>query len=320
MKKIYSTLIIIFFFFSCSPNNNKKSGYKNITFFTMDTIVEIKYKGDKPKVEKAIKKEFERIYKKFSPSVKTGILYKINHRKNNKIFIDNETKYLIKKSIFFSKLSNGIFDITIKPIIDLWGFEDKNKDYRVPKKRELLSKLKFVDYKRIKLNNNSIEIPNGLEIDLGGIAKGYAVDRAADIFLKKGINNFLINAGGDLIVKGKNPEGKEWRIGIQNPRGSGIIKIIDIKNKAVATSGDYQRYFIKNGIRYHHILSPFSGIPYRKWISMTIIADKCIEADSIATMFFGMDKEQIKDTINKNKIYSVKFYAIDSEHKIYTNF
>jgi thiamine biosynthesis lipoprotein len=285
----------------------------------MDTIIEIKYKGDNRELENKIKNEFNRIYNKFSPSVKTGVLYKINHRRKDKIIIDNETKYLIEKSNYFSNLSKGIFDITIKPIIDLWGFENTDKHYTIPNKNILKRKLEFVNYKKILIKNNLLYLPKNFEIDLGGIAKGYAVDKVSKIFQQYNINDFLINAGGDLIAKGKNPDGEEWKIGIQNPRGAGIIKIIEIEKKAVATSGDYQRYFIKNGIRYHHIISPFSGQPFRKWISMTIIANTCMEADSLATVFFGMDIKTIKKTIKKYPYY-IRYYAVNSENKTYTNF
>ena len=319
MKKI-SFLIIIFLLFNyCNHNIKQKSkDYKGLTFFTMDTIVEIKYKGDNQKLENKIKKEFERIYNKFSPSVKTGVLYKINHKIKDKIIIDNETKYLIEKSDYFSNLSNGIFDITIKPVIDLWGFENTDKHYSIPKDNELKEKLKLVNYKRISVKNNYLYIPENYKIDLGGIAKGYAVDKVSKIFKEYDINDFLINAGGDLMAKGRNPDGEKWKIGIQNPREAGIIKIIEINNKAVATSGDYQRYFIKNGIRYHHIISPRTGMPFRKWISMTIIANKCIESDTLATMFFGMDIRTIKKIIGHYPT-PVKYYAISSEKKIYTN-
>ncbi len=299
-------------------NFNKVNYYSSLTFFSMDTVVEIKYKGKLPVVEKRIKSEFGRIYKKFSPSVKTSIVSLIN-KSGGKIKIDKETAYLIKKSIIFSKKSRGVFDITIKPVIDLWGFEKEEK--KVPAKDELEKALKFVSYEKIKLSDGFLEIPEGFEIDLGGIAKGYAVDRCAEIFMKSGVKDFLINAGGDLIVRGVNDKGKRWVVGIQNPRGGGIIKVFSVKNRAVATSGDYQRYFIKDGIRYCHILSPFTGYPFRYWISMTVIAEDCTTADALSTAFFGMDYKEIEEFLKLNREYkNIKFYGVDSKMKVFTNF
>ena len=319
MRKLPFFIIILIIFGYCNSTKTGENNYSEFTFFTMDTVINVKYKGVNKSLEKKIKAEFYRIYKKFSPAVKSSVIERINNRKKNKIKLDTETKYLILKSDYFSKLSEGVFDITIKPIIDLWGFESNNKVYKIPDIAEVKNKLKLVNYKKIIITNEFLYLPPGFKLDLGGIAKGYAVDKAADIFKKHGIRDFLINAGGDLIAEGKNPKGENWVIGIKNPRGSGLIKIFSIKNSAVATSGDYQRYFIKNGVRYHHILSPFTGYPFHKWISMTVIAKTCMEADSLATMFFGMDINSINKTVKVSE-YPLKYYAVNREMKIYTNF
>jgi len=314
-----SGLLLLLGIVSCQNKNGGKNKrleeYSSFTFFSLDTVVDVKYKGYNKRVEQKIKNEFKRIYNKFSPSVRSSVLNSINRGGKRKI--DRETLYLIKESLLFYKKSNGIFDITVKPLLDLWGFESDKR--RVPSKKEIKKALKFVSSKRILLTNNEINLPEGFKIDLGGIAKGYAVDRAAHIFKKAGINNFLINAGGDLIAEGVNDKGKPWVIGIQHPRSSGIIKVFSVKNKAVATSGDYQRYFIKNGIRYCHIISPFTGYPYRKWASMTVIADDCITADALSTAFFGMDIDTIEKTINKY-FKNIRFYGINSNLQVFTNF
>ena len=324
--KLKNLIIIIFIFFTIllilSQKEKKRVSSKNVryssfTFFSLDTVIDVKYQGNSQELEKKIKSEFDRIYKKFSPSFRKSIVYKINNRKENGIELDEETLFLIKKSLFFYKKSMGVFDITVKPLLDIWGFENEKK--KVPTKEEIAKTLKFVSSERINLNDDKIILPSGFQIDFGGIAKGYAVDRAAKIFKKSGVKNFLINAGGDLIARGVNEQGKPWIIGIQHPRQSGVIKIFSVENKAIATSGDYQRYFISNGIRYCHILSPFTGYPFRKWISMTVVADDCITADALSTAFFGMELETIKKTVNKY-FKNIKFYGIKSDLSIYTNF
>jgi len=145
-------------------------------------------------------------------------------------------------------------------------------------------------------------------IDLGGIAKGYAVDRARDLFRRAGVKDFLINAGGDLWAEGKNPRGEPWRVGIQNPRGEGILRVLSLSGKAVATSGDYQRFFLWEGRRYHHLLSPFTGYPFPFWTSMTVEAESCIKADALATAFSGVESGRVKALLDK--LPGVRLYAL----------
>jgi len=284
----------------------------------MGTVIEVQYKGKDFTIERKIKNEFNRLYKKFSPEKKESIVYKINHRQKNKIKIDTETLYLIKKAKVFSSATGGLFDISIRPVLEAWGFGVSKSNSKIPSKSTLAKFLSFVGSKKIKIVDRYLILPEGLKIDLGGIVKGYGVDRASKIFIINNVQNFLINSGGDLIARGKNPEGKNWKIGIQDPRDSGLIKILSISNKSIATSGDYQRFFIKQGKRYHHIISPFSGKPFRKWISMTVVTRSCLEADILSTAFFGMGLKEIKKFIEKyNK--KLKFYAINKNKKIFTN-
>ncbi len=327
--KLKNLIIILFVFITMfiilsyngkkieKTSSSKNFKYSSFTFFSLDTVIDVKYGGENRALERKIKSEFDRIYKKFSPSFRESIIYKINNRRGSEIKIDKETLYLIKESLKFYKESSKVFDITVKPLLDIWGFENEKK--KVPSKKEIVKTLKYVSSERINLKGDKIVLPSGFKIDLGGIAKGYAVDRAAKIFKKSGITNFLINAGGDLIARGVNDRGKPWIIGIQHPRKSGVIKIFRVENRAVATSGDYQRYFVSDGIRYCHILSPFIGYPFRKWVSMTVVAEKCITADALSTAFFGMDVNSIKKTINKY-FKDVKFYGIKPDMSVYTNF
>ncbi len=302
---------------SRTPEKSEEKSYSSFTFFTMDTVVEVKYRGKNKSIENKIEKEFNRIYRKYSPSFKTSIISKLNSS-NGPMKLDKETLFLIKKSIYFNKVSKGVFDITIKPLIDIWGFEKGEK--RVPAPETISRALKFVSSIKIKIKDDGVYLPEGFKIDLGGIAKGYAVDRAAEIFLKSGVKNFLVNAGGDLVARGVNDKGKNWVIGIQNPRGNGIVKIFSVKNKAVATSGDYQRYFISDGVRYCHILSPFTGYPFRYWISMTVIAEDCTTADALSTAFFGMERKDILKFVENNESLKIRFFAINPKLEIFTNF
>jgi len=199
--------------------------------------------------------------------------------------VSPETYKLIKKSIEFSIMTDGVFDISIAPIVDLWGFSQQER--HIPSENELKKTLSLVGYKHISLNekNNSVYLQKeGMKIDLGAIAVGYAVDKAINALKENGINKALINAGGEIYALGSPKKNKTWKIGIQHPRQKGdLLGSIDIKDNAISTSGDYENYFEENGKRYCHILNPKTGMPVDKIMSVTVIADKTTDADALST-------------------------------------
>ncbi|HPB56142.1 MAG TPA: FAD:protein FMN transferase [Candidatus Aminicenantes bacterium] len=311
MRRGLLLLLLIALSFCCSPKKSEKaenSGFSSFTFFTMDTVVEVQYRGEEPEVEGMVKREFERLYAKYSPSLSTSATSRINRGAGAAMELDGESAYLLSQALLYSRLSEGRFDVTVKPLVDLWGFQGKSGDRPPPGRERVQETLKRVSYKRVLLEGRRLFLPEGMGIDLGGIAKGYAVDRARDLFRRAGVKDFLINAGGDLWAEGKNPRGEPWRVGIQNPRGEGILRVLSLSGKAVATSGDYQRFFLWEGRRYHHLLSPFTGYPFPFWTSMTVEAESCIKADALATAFSGVESGRVKALLDK--LPGVRLYAL----------
>jgi len=200
--------------------------------------------------------------------------------------VSPETLEVIERALFFSRLSGGAFDITIGPVFRLWNF----REGKIPENRSLEENLKRVNYRRIQVDRGRssvfLEGPR-MELDLGAIAKGYAVDRAAEVLKRKGEENFLINAGGDLKAQGQKEPGVSWIIGVQHPRlSSGFIVKLKPRNAAIATSGDYEKFFTREGKRYHHILNPATGMPALECQSVTIMAPAAMDADALATAVF----------------------------------
>ena len=197
-----------------------------------------------------------------------------------------ETLEVIERALFFSRLSGGAFDITIGPVFRLWNF----REGKIPEQVLVQENLKRVDYRKIRVDSahSSVFLAEPrMEIDLGAIAKGYAVDRACESLQRKGIENFLVNAGGDLKVRGEKEPGLPWVVGIQHPRlPSEFIAKLRPRNAAVATSGDYEKFFVKEGERYHHILNPVTGKPARQCQSVTVMAPSAMDADALATAVF----------------------------------
>jgi thiamine biosynthesis lipoprotein len=202
---------------------------------------------------------------------------------------DPEIFSLIDRSLGISRNSQGAFDITVGPLLGVW--REARQAGVPPSMEEIQAQLAHVGYANLRVNaeNGKVRfLKKGMHLDLGGIAKGYALDQGKKILLEEGIQQALLNAGGDVLalgMKGKAP----WSIGIRDPRDSeGIIATVKIADAAVVTSGDYERFFLHNGNRYHHILDPRTGSPTRGCRSVTVVAPWATEADAMATAAFVM--------------------------------
>jgi FAD:protein FMN transferase len=206
--------------------------------------------------------------------------------------VSPETFDVIAASLRTSELSGGAFDITFESLHGLWKF-DEDLDPNPPSMAAVKRALPLLDYKRVRLDaaNHSVFVEKaGAKIGLGGIAKGYAVDRASKILLDAGLTTFFVQAGGDLYTHGKKPDGSEWVTGIRDPRDpdKGYFAMLDVTDHAFSTAGDYERSYIVGGKRYHHIIDPHTGFPATACRSVTIWAPTALEADEIDDAVFIM--------------------------------
>jgi thiamine biosynthesis lipoprotein len=192
-------------------------------------------------------------------------------------------------------LTDGAFDVTFAAVSDVWKF-DHDQDNRIPPREDIERRLPRVDYRALVLDSTArtAYLPRaGMRAHLGGIGKGYAVDRAAGILRSRGISDFMIQFGGDLYVAGAHGE-RPWRLGIRDPRGPAdrIFAAIELTNSSFSTSGDYERFFMHDGRRYHHIIDPRTGEPARGSRSVTIVADTATLADALSTGVFVMGPDK----------------------------
>jgi thiamine biosynthesis lipoprotein len=261
------------------------------TEMIMGTLVEITVI---PTNEKAIREAFEALKKvdalmsTYQEDSEISIL-----NREGRAQVSEETLEVIEDAIKFSNLTDGAFDITCRPLINLW--KKAKKEEKVATEEEIEGAISLVGYQRITLEGNQIRLEKrGMQIDLGGIAKGYAVDKAIEALKKNGIKRALVNAGGDLYVLGTDPQGEKWQIGIQDPRDEDkIIDIIKVKDKAVATSGDYRRYFTLEGKRFSHIVNPKTGLTVQDVpMSVTIIGPDATTTDALSTGVFVLGPEE----------------------------
>jgi thiamine biosynthesis lipoprotein len=261
------------------------------TEMIMGTLVEITVI---PANEKAIRQAFEALKKvdALMSTYKEDSEISILNREG-KAQVSEETLEVIEDAIKFSNLTDGAFDITCRPLINLW--KKAKKEEKIPAEEEIEEAISLVGYQRIILEGNQIRLEKkGMQIDLGGIAKGYAVDKAIEALKKNSIKRALVNAGGDLYGLGTDPQGEKWQIGIQDPRDEDkIIDIIKVKDKAVATSGDYRRYFTLKGKRFSHIVNPKTGLTVQDVpMSVTIIGPDATTTDALATGVFVLGPEE----------------------------
>lgn len=247
-------------------------------------------------------KKLEQLLNFFSPESEITAISRASG--SSPVKVSKETLAIIKNAVEIADYTNGAFDPTIGPVIKLWGFSRQTPKPSKPSIDEIKNALRFVDYKKIKINVSASEVfleKKGMELDLGGIVKGYAADMAIEAIKTKGIKAALVAIAGDIKGFGTKPDLKPWKVGIQSPRpadskskieGEDIFASLYLKDKAISTSGDYQRFFIKQGKRYHHILDPRVGYSASDVISVSVIAPHGFMADALSTGIFVLGREK----------------------------
>lgn len=293
MAKIIRFAILLVVMLSLSGCGEEKP-YKE-TQFLMDTVIEITAYG--PNAQNAVKEAFgefkriDQISNRYNPESEIS---KINQSAGkDKVTVSAELIDIIGQSLISSKESSGSFDITIGALTELWGIGHKGEF--IPTDEEIRKTQFLVSYERIQINpaEQSVYLPEtGMLLDVGGIAKHYAIDKAISVLKNKGIQSALVNAGGDISVIGTRPDGQPWRIGVQHPRKNDnlIAKVSLSKWNTVETSGDYQRYFIKNSIRYSHILDPKTGKQPDEIASISIFSKGRIPVRSSGFYILGVEQ------------------------------
>jgi thiamine biosynthesis lipoprotein len=237
----------------------------------------------------------------------SGNVHQINKNAGiRNVELDPATIKVIRKSLQVAELSGGAFDITVGPLVRLWASKVPQRE--VPSAEELRKVLPLINYKDVHVDERTGGLKRaGQMVDLGGIAKGYAGDVAIDIYKKHGIRSAFVNLGGNVIALGSKPDGSPWTIGIRNPRpgegappGEQVLGFIAVTDKAVTTSGDDQRYFEKDGQRYHHIVDPRTGYPARSGLmSVTLVTPSSFDADAFDTAVFILGLEKGKELVRK---------------------
>lgn len=326
MRKKYVLLLIVVLMLTvvgCSNNGSANvldSPYKR-TEFMMGTVVTMKiYDEGKEDVLDLVFEEMEILANQIGVEEVTSQIDQINEAAGlEPVEVSEEIFSLVEAGKRYSEQAEGSFDITIGPLTSLWhiGYEDAKK----PTQEEIDTALSLVDYQNVSLDESAQTVyleKEGMEMDLGAIAKGFIADKANDVLDANGVTTAIIDLGGNIYVRGNNPSGEEWTIGIQDPfseRGETVGKI-HAHNESIVTSGIYERYLEVDGERYHHILNPIDGYPYENEIAgVTIVSEKSVDGDALSTLIFSKGLADGLDYIEKQD--GIEAIFVDKDQTIF---
>lgn len=318
-KKFYLLVTVGILLFTGCKNQKQ---YFEESGSVFHTLYHIKYESDKALTEK-IDNELQKFNLSLNPFNPNSTIAKVN--RNEPVEVDEWFKEVFNKSMEVSKNSDGVFDITCAPLVNLWGFGFSKKDSITP---EMIDSLKtFVGYQKVRLEGNKvIKDDPRLLLNCSAIAKGYSSDIIARLLEREGVENYMVEIGGEVTMKGVNPKGECWRIGINKPEddSTGIINEIEeivqlCKKGGVATSGNYRNYYVKDGKKYAHTIDPRTGYPAEQSIlSATIVANDCMTADAYATAFMAMGLDKARQMAEK--LPEIEYYVIyadeNGKHRI----
>lgn len=256
-------------------------------FFGMDTHITFIAYGDRAgeALEEAENrmKELEGLW---SVTDEGSDIYQLNHENGRSVTVSRETSEAVMYALEMAEKTDGSLEPTLYPVLTAWGFT--TGENRVPEAEELAGLLTSVDYEKVTVQEDRIQMPEGMELDLGAVGKGYAGDIITALLEERGIASALLDIGGNIQAIGSRPDGSDWRLGIRSPFGEGTLGVLSVSDRAVITSGNYERYFVdEDGREYGHIINPATGYPAENDLSaVTIVAVEGKQGDALSTAMF----------------------------------
>jgi thiamine biosynthesis lipoprotein len=301
--------------FSCKPSGE----YVSIGGQAQGTSFAITYEAiDNADYSAEVDSLFKFIDRSMSLWDTTSLIARINKNDFSQP-VDLHFKNVLEASLRVEKETDGYFNVTVGPLVKAWGFVTK-KNLPAPNPAQVDSLKSLIGKVGIDVNGIFFKENPKSQIDFNAIAQGYTVDVVAKFLEEKGIKNYLIEIGGEVFGKGKNREGKPWKVGIEKPEEEreGIASVVNLQNKALATSGSYRKFFVKNGKKYSHAVDPHTGYPVQhNLLSISVLANNCIDADAYATALLVMGLEKAKIFAQKNKLNFFAIYENNGKNEYY---
>ena len=280
--------------------------------FYLDTVITLTAYTENDQLLKDAMEECGRYEKLLSRTIEGSDVWRINHAKGEPVEVSDDTAAILRCAAWISEKSGGAFDISIAPASTLWDFT--SGEAVLPDAEELAEAAARVDYTQVRLEGNTVTLPDGMMIDLGGIAKGYIADRVKAYLVERGIEHAILSFGGNIVAIGKKPDGTDWKVGIQDidkPTGEYMLVAAN-RGGSTVTSGIYERGFELDGVYYHHLLNPKTGWPEQNELaSVTILSESSMEGDALATAAFILGTEKGLELINSLEGIEAVFIARD---------
>ncbi len=280
-------------------------------FLAMDTYMSATAYGEG--AENAVtlaKDEVQRLDKLWSVTDENSEIYAVNG--SGEVTVSGETLELISFMLDMAKRTGGALEPTLYPVVKAWGFT--SGENRVPSSDEIQSLLQNVGYEKVSVSGNTVTLPVGVMLDTGAVGKGYASDKAAQVLKENGVKSALIDLGGNIVLVGKKPDGEDWKIGVRDPDGDGVVGIISASDCAIVTSGAYERNFTVDGTVYGHIIDPKDGRPVDNDIlSVTVIASEGRLCDALSTALFVMGKDGATEHWRTHKDFEMIMLCKDGQ-------
>lgn len=286
MRRCFALLLVFALLAGCAPAQSQAVPASEHTFFAMDTVMTLRlYAGGDEALLDAAEDRVKELEGLLSVTEENSEIFALNRDKTAELSPD--TGSLLGAALAMCDRTAGALDISTYPVLRTWGFT--TGEYRVPDGETIAALLPLVDYTKIELDGTSASLSDGMEIDLGSVAKGYTGDALCALLRENGVTSALLDLGGNIQAVGARPDGSPWRIGVRSPDGEGNVGIVEVENQAVVTSGGYERYFEEDGVRYWHILDPKTGAPARSGLaSVTVVGDSGVLCDALSTALFVM--------------------------------
>lgn len=311
MKKYFISAMLsaLLFLTGCSAESSPEPVQG--TFFAMDTMMDFTIYGESGLINQS-ESLIASLESLVSVTDADSELYAINQTGSG--MLTEEASSLMKQALEICRRTDGALDLSIYPIVRAWGFTTGS--YQVPDEAEIQALLPLVDYRKIQYDaaTGTVTLPEGMEIDLGSVAKGYAGQLAAQMLREHGVQSALLNLGGNVQTVGAKPDGSPWQIGIKDPQGEDAMMVLSVEDQAVVTSGGYERYFEQDGQTYWHIMDPSTGHPADSGlISVTIVGDEGVVCDGLSTALFVMGLEKAADLWAQSGDFEAVFVTASGE-------
>ena len=311
MKNWLSAALLSAAFLLTGCSGAPAQGPETATFFAMDTAMDFTVYGDAALLDEA-ETLIGSLEEQVSVTDEHSDIYAIDHTGSGSL--SGNAAELMEQALEICRRTDGALDLSIYPIVRAWGFTTGS--YQVPDEAEIQALLPLVDYRKIQYDaaDGDVTLPEGMKIDLGSVAKGYAGQLVAQMLRDNGVQSALLNLGGNVQTVGAKPDGSPWQIGIKDPQGEDAMMVLSVEDQAVVTSGGYERYFEQDGQTYWHIMDPSTGHPADSGlISVTIVGKQGIICDGLSTSLFVMGLEKAADLWAQSCDFEAVFVTASGE-------